>query len=308
MKFSVVHSTHYISCKGEKSKRKRTETSDSEDSEASAERIHDKKKWRVELSDEQLDILLKNSDFKAKVQRRLRRRSAVKRLQRSSKKLRRKSRSSKARLPSTTETDSSEGESRKATIPLSKPNNNKEGDVMADIDRLLKDSDDESQDDGQDWKARAKVLDEKALRRVSRRFSAELEEMDGMEILKNHSNTGSFLFQLTRGKRTRRLQTRGCEDVWKEVSNTVIQGPYFYDYDQESCYAEKESKAKERHNDEASDEKLSPLLTLFYYKTIYSRIYYSILLVLLNTHLMGSMPRVSLDYVVLGSSLSTLVL
>ena len=179
---------------------------------------------------------------------------------------------------------------------------------MADIDRLLKDSDEESQDDGHDWKARAKVLDEKALRRVSRRFSAELEEMNGTESLKKYSNTGSFLFQPTQGTRMRRLPIHGCEDARKEVSNTVIQGLYFYDYDQGSWRAKNELKLKKRHNDEASDEKVSPLLTILYFNAIYSRIYYSILVVLLNTHLMGSMPRVSQDYVVLRSSLSTLVL
>ena len=88
----------------------------------------------------------------------------------------------------------------------------------------------------------------------------------------------------------------------------MIQGPYFNACTHEGCYDERESKAKERYNDEASDEKVPPLLILFYYKTIYSRIYYSTLSALLNTLLLGGMPRVSQDYVVLGSSLSTLVL
>ena len=184
---------------------------DSDDSEACAERDHSKKKWRVELSDEQLDILMRCSDFKDKVQRRLKRKAAVKRLQRSGKKLRRGSRKSRVVSSSSSDSDSSEEESRKETMPLSKPNNNQEKDVLGDIDELLKDSGDETTPvvttPVEDWKTRARILDEWSLKRVSRRFSAELEELNGnarINLSGNMSN-GSIL-QLTAESMTMRAR------------------------------------------------------------------------------------------------------
>ena len=147
-------------------KRKRTSSAESEDSEACAERMHSKKKWRVELSDEQLDILMRCNDFKEKVKKRLRRSSALKRLQRSGKKLRRGSRASRTRIPSSSsssDTDSGEDMKKKETLPLSKPNNNPENetDVLGDIDELLKDDGEETapvvSTPDVDWRTRARV-------------------------------------------------------------------------------------------------------------------------------------------------------
>ena len=212
-------------------KRKRITSEGSEDSEACAERDHSKKKWRVELSDEQLDILMRCSNFKDKVQRRLKRKAAVKRLQRSGKKLRRGSRNSKSRVvsSSSSDSDSSEEETRKETLPLSKPNNNQEKDVLGDIDELLKDSGDETAPVAttppDDWRTRARVLDERSLKRVSRRFSAELEELNGnaCNLLFGNVSNG-FILQLTAEPMTMRARKELPSDVPGEYNVRNLQG------------------------------------------------------------------------------------
>ena len=189
-------------------KRKRSRSSSSDDSEAEVERDHTKKKWKITLSDEQLDILMRNTEFKDKVQRRLRRRSAVKRLQRSGKKLRRLSRKSR-KTSSSSSTDSEDEAAKKKTMPLTKPNNNPDGagdnnpDVLNDIDKLLADSDEEGP--SQDWKTRAKVLDERALKRVSRRFSEELEALSGEQKCVKLFGVNFYMFQLIQGGRMTRV-------------------------------------------------------------------------------------------------------
>ena len=171
------------------------------------ERDHAKKKWKITLSDEQLDILMRNTEFKDKVQKRLRRRSAVKRLQRSGKKLQRLSRKSR-KTSSSSSTDSEDEAAKKKTLPLTKPNNNPDDggdnnpDVIDDIDRLLADSDEEGS--SKDWKTRAKVLDERALKRVSRRFSEELEALSGEQKCVNSFGVNIYIFQqIQEGRMTR---------------------------------------------------------------------------------------------------------
>ena len=105
----------------------------------------------------------------------------------------------------------------------------------------------------------------------------------------------------------RNLWIHGCKDASEEVSNTVIQGLHSKHYLHPGLRAVNDEITKKLYNDEASDEKEQPLLTLLYFTHIYSSIYYLILSPLLNTLLLEGMPRVSQDDDVLGSSSSTIV-
>ena len=138
----------------------------------------------------------------------------MKRLQRSGKKLRRLSRKSRKTSSSST-TDSEDEAAKKKTLPLTKPNNNPDvgednnPDVLNDIEKLLADSDEEGPT--QDWKTRAKVLDERALKRVSRRFSEELEALSGEQKHGKFLRFKYCMFQQIQGGRTMRAprQERG---------------------------------------------------------------------------------------------------
>ena len=277
---------------------------ESDDSEACAERDHSKKKWRVELSDEQLDMLMRCSDFKEKVQKRLRRKSAVKRLQRSGEKLRRGSRVSRSRAlsssSSSSDSDSSDGQRKRETLPLSKPNNNqeKEKDVLGDIDELLKEDGEETtpvvSTPDEDWKDRARVLDERSIKRVSRRFSAELEELNGNKIdsLTNNMSNGTVLRQ-TRVPMMRRSRkelpsempgvhnvsiTRNLQGHSDKGSHLQISGPRI------PVEARKSNKASDPSN-------IRPILSTFIF--IYSYLKCCMTMALLNTFMSGGMPRVS---------------
>ena len=67
---------------GKKRARSTSSSSDSDDN-----LVPEKKKWKVELTDSQLEMLLRHADFKGKIKNKLKRKASVKRLNRSAKKL-----------------------------------------------------------------------------------------------------------------------------------------------------------------------------------------------------------------------------
>ena len=164
---------------GKKRARSNSSSSDTDDN-----LVPEKKKWKVELTDSQLEMLLSHADFKGKIKNKLKRKASVKRLNRNAKKLSR-------RRSKYVETDSDDDDKEAAAETLPLPPKRDE-DVMVAIDDILADKPVEvsaKDADGKTpvktpvkltWLKKARVLDDAGRKRISEKFSAELEELSGI--------------------------------------------------------------------------------------------------------------------------------
>ena len=82
--------------------------------------------------------------------------------------------------------------------------------VMDDIDKFLATSDEDGKEE--DWRQKAKILDEQSLRRVSRRFSEELESLNGNHDLHKIYRCKYFYFQPTKVPMMTRRQSPWSEE------------------------------------------------------------------------------------------------